>query len=251
MKKPTLFAAALAAIILTHFSDAQVPQLINYTGRVAVGTVNFDGSGQFKFALVDGTATTTFWSNDGTSVAGSEPTAAVTLAVAKGLYSVLLGNASNVATASALSGDVTVNSSGVTAIGAAKVTPAMLNGAQSGVAPIYGCRAWVNFDGTRDSTGAASTANTNRFIRSAGNVTSVMRNGLGNYTVNFVAATPMPDALYAVTFGGQRVDNIGGNEPSPQLSFSDATTSSLKVGAQDNNNDNYADAKAVCVAVFR
>ena len=93
MKKPTLFAAALAAIILTHFSDAQVPQLINYTGRVAVGTVNFDGSGQFKFALVDGTATTTFWSNDGTSVAGSEPTAAVTLSVAKGLYSVLLGNA--------------------------------------------------------------------------------------------------------------------------------------------------------------
>jgi hypothetical protein len=93
MKKPTLFAAALAAIILTHFSEAQVPQLINYTGRVAVGTVNFDGSGQFKFALVDGTATTTFWSNDGTSVAGSEPTAAVTLAVAKGLYSVLLGNA--------------------------------------------------------------------------------------------------------------------------------------------------------------
>jgi hypothetical protein len=165
--------------------------------------------------------------------------------------SVLMGNASNAPTATAITGDVTVTSAGVTAIGAAKVTPAMLNGAQSGVAPIYGCRAWVNFDGTRDSTGAASTANTNRFIRSAGNVTSVMRNGLGNYTVNFVAATPMPDALYAVTFGGQRVDNIGGDEPSPQLSFSDATTSSFKVGAQDNNNDNYADAKAVCVAVFR
>ena len=32
---------------------AQVPQLINYQGRVAVGTVNFDGSGQFKFALVN------------------------------------------------------------------------------------------------------------------------------------------------------------------------------------------------------
>ena len=31
---------------------AQVPQLINYQGRVAVGTVNFDGAGQFKFALV-------------------------------------------------------------------------------------------------------------------------------------------------------------------------------------------------------
>ena len=30
----------------------------------------------------------------------------------------------------------------------AAVTAAKLNGAQSGSAPIYGCRAWVNFDGT-------------------------------------------------------------------------------------------------------
>jgi hypothetical protein len=40
--------------------DAQVPQLINYQGRVAVGTaspVNFNGSGAFKFALVSATGT--------------------------------------------------------------------------------------------------------------------------------------------------------------------------------------------------
>ncbi len=41
----------------------------------------------------------------------------------------------------------------------------------TGSAPAYACRAWVNFDGTRDTTGAVSTANTNRFIRSSGNVT--------------------------------------------------------------------------------
>ena len=29
-------------------------QIINYQGRVAVGGVNFDGTGQFKFALVNG-----------------------------------------------------------------------------------------------------------------------------------------------------------------------------------------------------
>jgi hypothetical protein len=29
------------------------PQLINYQARVAVGGVNFDGPGQFKFALVN------------------------------------------------------------------------------------------------------------------------------------------------------------------------------------------------------
>ena len=55
--------------------QAQVPQIIGYQGRVAVDGVNFDGSGQFKFALVNPTGSTTFWSNDGTSTAGSEPTA--------------------------------------------------------------------------------------------------------------------------------------------------------------------------------
>jgi N-acetylneuraminic acid mutarotase len=58
-----------------------------------VDGVNFDGAGQFKFALVNTTGSTTYWSNDGTSTAGSQPTAAVTLTVTKGLYSVLLGDA--------------------------------------------------------------------------------------------------------------------------------------------------------------
>ncbi len=43
----------LVALILP-MATAQVPQKINYQGRVAVGEVNFDGTGQFKFALVDG-----------------------------------------------------------------------------------------------------------------------------------------------------------------------------------------------------
>ncbi|HCN77740.1 MAG TPA: hypothetical protein DIT13_11175 [Verrucomicrobiales bacterium] len=71
---------------------AAVPQLLNYQGRVAVGTVNFDGTGAFKFALVNTDGTTTYWSNDGTSTAGSQPTAAVALTVTKGLYSVQLGD---------------------------------------------------------------------------------------------------------------------------------------------------------------
>lgn len=75
-------------------AHAQTPPLINYQGRVAVGdpAVNFDGSGLFKFALVNHDGTVTFWSNDGTSAAGSEPAAVVTLPVARGLYSALLGD---------------------------------------------------------------------------------------------------------------------------------------------------------------
>jgi len=39
-------------------------------------------------------ARATYWSNDGTSNAGSQPTGAVTLAVSKGFYAVLLGDTS-------------------------------------------------------------------------------------------------------------------------------------------------------------
>ncbi len=49
------------------------------------------------------------------------------------------------------------------------------------------CKAWVNFNGTT-SPGT---------IRSSYNVSSVTKNGTGEYTVNF--ATPMSDANYAVS----------------------------------------------------
>ena len=92
----TCTVAALCSFIFLSLPalHAQVPQLLNYQGRVAVGTVNFNGSGAFKFALVNAAGTTTYWSNDGTSTAGSQPTGAVTLTVTKGLYSVLLGDIS-------------------------------------------------------------------------------------------------------------------------------------------------------------
>lgn len=83
-------------------------------------------------------------------------------------------------------------------IASSAITATKLNGAQTGSAPIYGCRAWVNFDGTKDTTGAASTANTNRQIRASGNVSGVLRNGAGDYTITFTTA--MPDANY-ITIG--------------------------------------------------
>ena len=82
------FSSALGVVE----SGAAVPQLLNHQGRIAVAGVNFNGSGQFKFALVDATGLITYWSNDGTNNANTEPTSPVTLAVTKGLYSVLLGD---------------------------------------------------------------------------------------------------------------------------------------------------------------
>ncbi len=53
----------------------------------------------------------------------------------------------------------------------------------SGSAPVYACRAWVNFNGT----GTVA-------IRASGNVSSITDGGVGTYTVNFTTA--MPDVNY-------------------------------------------------------
>lgn len=63
----------------------------------------------------------------------------------------------------------------------------------SGSAPIYACRAWVNFNGT----GTVA-------IRGSGNVSSITDGGVGIYTINFTTA--MPDANYSAQLSSQ----IGG-----------------------------------------
>ncbi|WP_146851716.1 glycine-rich domain-containing protein [Brevifollis gellanilyticus] len=68
-----------------------MPGILSYQGRVTVSGSPFSGNGQFKFALVNAIGGSTFWSHDASSTAGSEPTSAVTLSVANGLYSVFLG----------------------------------------------------------------------------------------------------------------------------------------------------------------
>jgi hypothetical protein len=62
------------------------------------------------------------------------------------------------------------------------------NSGYGSVATAYGCRAWVNFNGT----GTVA-------IRASGNVTSITDNGTGDYTVNFTSA--MPDVNYAAICG--------------------------------------------------
>jgi hypothetical protein len=68
-------------------------------------------------------------------------------------------------------------------VAAAQITSA-LNA--TGSAPLYACRAWVNFNGT----GTPS-------IRGSGNVSSVTARATGKYTVNF--STAIVDANYSMT----------------------------------------------------
>jgi len=62
------------------------------------------------------------------------------------------------------------------------------NSGYGSVATAYGCRAWVNFNGT----GTVA-------IRGSGNVSSITDNGTGDYTVNFT--TNMPDVNYFIGDG--------------------------------------------------
>jgi hypothetical protein len=73
-------------------AQSGAPTVVSYQGQVTVGGAAYTGAGYFKFAVVDQAGTTTYWSNDGTSVGGSEPTAAVQLNVSNGLFNVLLGD---------------------------------------------------------------------------------------------------------------------------------------------------------------
>jgi hypothetical protein len=87
------------------------------------------------------------------------------------------------------SGTITGASTLATTVASPTLTTPNINSAQfatvTGTAPIYPCRAWVNFNGT----GTVA-------IRASGNVSSITDNGVGYYIVNFTTA--MPDVNYAI-----------------------------------------------------
>ncbi len=125
-------------------------------------------------------------------------------------------------------------------IAAGAVTAAKLDGAQSGSAPIYGARAWVNFNGT----GTVA-------IRASGNVSSITDNAAGNYTINFTTA--LPDANYSAVGSVRSLDNMTDLSPSNRLIafFSTYATSSVRFGAMQASNAALEDAVYCTAAIFR
>lgn len=93
--KPLVGAFLWLGQLLTQ-SAAAAPVLLPHQGRMAVGEAYFEGNGAFKFALLNADATTLYWLNAPDHNLDGEPDAAVTLPVQRGLYSVLLGDTSQV-----------------------------------------------------------------------------------------------------------------------------------------------------------
>jgi uncharacterized protein YjbI with pentapeptide repeats len=78
----------LIALLLAAF-HATIGNVINHTGHVSIKGTPYTGTGQFKFAIVDGNGSS-LWNNDGSL--GGEPAKAVTTQVTNGFYSVRLGD---------------------------------------------------------------------------------------------------------------------------------------------------------------
>lgn len=113
---------------------------------------------------------------------------------------------------------------------------------QTGSAPIFAARAWANFDGTKDTTNATSTSNTNRLIRASGNVTSILRNSIGNYTLTF--RTALPNANYAAIATGFL---SSGN--AAIITTDASTTSTVTINCVDASNAE-ADFSRVNIVIF-
>jgi hypothetical protein len=109
------------------------------------------------------------------------------------------------------------------------------NSGYGSAATAYGCRAWVNFNGT----GTVA-------IRASGNVSSITDNGTGDYTVNFTTA--MPDANYSITIGAR---NEGTNVSTATNINQGATPTTTACRIQHIENNAVADLAFLCIAIFR
>jgi hypothetical protein len=115
--------------------------------------------------------------------------------------------------------------------------------------PIFACRAWVNFDGTKDTTGAASTANTNRLIRASGNVASVLRNGLGDYTITYTSE--MPDADYSVAGMSDLFGGSGGGRLIVQTQTAASVRIRNHVISATAQSGGFGDSSNAAIQIFR
>ena len=114
------------------------------------------------------------------------------------------------------------------------VTPAGMKAGlnATGTAPIYACRAWINFNGT----GTVA-------IRASGNVSSITDNGVGDYTVNFTTA--MSDTNYSVS----ETANATGHRIYDDVRAK--TTTSTSIATYVSTNITFADASQINVSIFR
>jgi hypothetical protein len=153
------------------------------------------------------------------------------------------------AVASGGTGVATSTGTGAVVLGTSPtLTTPTFNSAQlatvSGTAPLYMCRAWVNFNGT----GTVA-------IRGSGNVSSITDNGVGDYTMNFTTA--MTDINYSVVGTAGVVGSglmgswLTANRDQTSGVAVASTTSAVRIGALTSAPASAVDCPNTYAAVFR
>jgi hypothetical protein len=134
-----------------------------------------------------------------------------------------------------------VTVAGTTTLTGGVVGDLKFNSGYGSIATAYGCRAWVNFDGTGTFSPNPSTTK----IRASGNVTSITDNGTGDYTVNFTTAMPNVNYSFVATSG----DGTGGST-SVSGTFTYAV-GSIRFQSVDASGNTSVDCAFINVAIFR
>jgi hypothetical protein len=109
----------------------------------------------------------------------------------------------------------------------------------SGSAPSYSARAWVNFNGS-------GSVSTNQTINASANVSTVFKNGTGNYTVNF--STAMSDANFSVSTG---VGNAIADAIQGATRVGAYATGSIALGCVNPGGTVFTDSSRISVMVVR
>jgi hypothetical protein len=112
----------------------------------------------------------------------------------------------------------------------------------SGTAPVYGARAWVNFDGTT----------TTPTIRSSGNVASVAKTAAGNYLITLT--TSIGNTNYAViATAGTNLNTVNTSAGENAFMYEEGlarTNNSFRVRVKQDDGGTTEDRKFVNVVVF-
>jgi len=138
--------------------------------------------------------------------------------------------------ASDTSGIVTLRNNGTDAL-SVNSGNLQFNSGYGSVATAYGCRAWVNFNGT----GTVA-------IRASGNVTSITDNGTGNYTINLTIA--MPDANFATVSDAVLNSTLTAPEQMKSQSYAQSTTA-IRFVAFNTSSNGANDPTHCYAAIFR
>lgn len=117
--------------------------------------------------------------------------------------------------------------------------------------PLFGCRAFVNFDGTSTNSVTVNGATeTHCVIRSSGNVNKVVRTAQGQYTVHFNIT--MPDENYVVLATAR--DEFGTNGrlvANESVSGTTRTTSLVGIDIFNSNDSALNNSSIISVSIFR